>query len=71
MKDFETEREKFENIRGAFEVVRNAPLQGRRIILVDDIYESGATLHELASELRRAGAEVLGLVATKTMRDPC
>ena len=47
----------------------NASLQGRRCILLDDLYESGNTLLELGRACRQAGAsEVLGLTATKNAR---
>lgn len=68
MKNASSEDEKFNLIRGAFEVVDQAALQGKRVIILDDIYQSGNTLHELGYMLQNAGADVLGLVATKTLR---
>ena len=46
------------NVRGAFAVEpgRRKLLQGRHIVLVDDVMTSGATLYELARVLRQAGA---------------
>lgn len=70
MKDCKTVKAKTDNILGAFEVLPNAPFQGSLVTIIDDIYESGATLHELATTLQRAGATVQGLVATKTLKDP-
>lgn len=49
------ERER--NVRGAFAVTSNSLLQGRRVILVDDVMTTGATLKECARVLREAGAE--------------
>jgi predicted amidophosphoribosyltransferase len=69
MKDIETEEEKFDNIRNAFEVTDTQRIRGKGVILLDDIYHSGATLHELGTTLQKWGATVYGLVATKTWRD--
>lgn len=45
------------NVHGAYRVRPGADVAGRRIILVDDVVTSGATLSECAAALRRAGAE--------------
>ena len=44
------------NLRGAFAVHRPAEVTGREVILVDDVYTTGATATECAKVLRRAGA---------------
>jgi ComF family protein len=44
------------NLRGAFAVQRAAEVTGRDVILVDDVYTTGATATECAQVLRRAGA---------------
>jgi ComF family protein len=46
------------NLRGVF--VLRCAVAGRRILLVDDVVTSGATLREAARVLREAGAEVVG-----------
>ena len=43
------------NLQGAFEVDEARPLAGRTVLLVDDIYTTGATARECARVLRRAG----------------
>lgn len=69
-KDCQTIQQKVDNVRGAFEVVPAADLQGRDVVLLDDIYQSGFTLNEVGRVLFEAGAQsVFGLVATKTGRD--
>lgn len=44
------------NVRGAFFVPRPAQVAGRDVLLVDDIYTTGATARACAQALRRAGA---------------
>lgn len=43
------------NVRGAF-ACRDQPPTGRRLVLVDDVLTTGATLNASATALRRAGA---------------
>lgn len=47
-------KERAKNVRGAF--VCDAALGGKRVAVIDDVMTTGATLNELAKNLRRAGA---------------
>jgi ComF family protein len=44
------------NMRGAFQVKDRSELSGREVLLVDDVFTTGATASECARVLRRAGA---------------
>lgn len=55
-----------ENLRGAFEVIAPSQVQGRSVVLIDDVMTTGATLSECARVLKRAGAaQVLGLTLAR------
>ena len=47
------------NVRGSFRAVRAPPA---RVVLVDDVYTTGATVSAAATELRRAGARTVDVV---------
>ena len=51
-----TREKRAANMRGAFAVRRGVELSGEKIILVDDVFTTGATTSECAKALRRAGA---------------
>jgi ComF family protein len=51
-----TSHQRRENVRGAFVVARPEVVKGREVLVVDDVYTTGATVSECARVLRRAGA---------------
>ena len=49
------------NVKNAYAALEGAQIRGKRVLLIDDIVTTGATLCECASVLKRAGASaVLG-----------
>jgi len=64
-----TPHQRCENIRGVFTVVHPEHVRGRKILLVDDVFTSGATLGELRRVLLRAGAKsVCGVTFCRVVR---
>lgn len=62
-------RQRHENIHGVFTVVHPERISGRKILLVDDVYTSGATLSELRRVLIDAGAtSVSGVTFCRVVR---
>jgi len=51
------------NVRGAFEARLEEVIEGQRVLLIDDLFTTGATLVECARMLRRAGAEEVRIFA--------
>jgi ComF family protein len=50
------------NVRGAFGMRSGRDIAGRRVVVVDDVMTTGATVDECARVLRRAGAASVGVL---------
>ncbi|GBE06458.1 DNA utilization protein GntX [bacterium BMS3Abin10] len=60
--------EKKKALRGAIEI--NGDVEGKQIIIIDDLYQSGFTMWTVAKLLKKHGAKkVLGLACVKSWRD--
>ncbi|HTH98816.1 MAG TPA: ComF family protein, partial [Stellaceae bacterium] len=58
------------NVQGAFRLSAGMDVKGRRILLIDDVLTTGATIAECARVLRRAGAaRVDVLTLARVIRD--
>lgn len=49
------------NVKGAFEVAQPDRVEGRRLLLIDDVFTTGATVNECAKVLLAAGAVEVGV----------
>ena len=64
-----TRHQRRENVRGAFAVAQPEIIKGRPVLVVDDVYTTGATVSECARVLRRAGAtKVWVATVARTMK---
>ena len=63
-----SDEERRENIKGAFLVKDKELIKNKKILLVDDVYTTGATMEECARVLKKAGAkEVIGIVIARAV----
>ena len=64
--DTQTRKNRFErwqNVEGIFEVVKNHDITGKHILLVDDVVTTGSTLEAAATTLLSAGVSKVSLAA--------
>lgn len=54
-----SQKERRDNVRGAFAVATPEQIVGKRVLVVDDVYTSGATVDECCRALQRGGAEIV------------
>jgi ATP-dependent DNA helicase RecQ len=65
-KVFESNVSKRDNLKGAFSI--DEDVVGKKILLIDDIFDSGVSIIEIADMLKKKGAEMVApLVIAKTM----
>lgn len=55
-------KKRIENIKGAFNILNLEKVQGKNVLLFDDIYTTGSTANECSRILKTAGAKTLGIL---------
>ncbi len=61
-----SDKEREENIKGAFLCQNPETVRGKKILLINDVYTSGATMTECARVLKKAGSkEIIGLAVAR------
>lgn len=60
--------ERQKNVAGAFEVENPSAFKGRNVLLVDDVFTTGATVKECAKVLKKAGASVRVLTLARAIQ---
>jgi len=55
-------KQRWTNLEGAFKINDSAYVQGKSVLMVDDLFTTGATLHWAADTLKTAGASRVGVL---------
>ncbi|HYH03698.1 MAG TPA: ComF family protein [Bacillota bacterium] len=58
--------DRFLNVKNAFEIINTSAVSGRRVLLIDDILTTGATVSEAARLLLKAGATEVNVLTLAT-----
>ncbi len=61
-------KQRLKNLRGAFQVRDKDLLKGKTVLLLDDVYTTGATIRTCSQVLRKAGASVIALTLAQSLR---
>jgi len=61
--------ERRRNLRGAFSARENSELQGKKVILVDDVFTTGSTANECSRALLAAGADQVNVLTLARVKE--
>ncbi|MFZ3072675.1 MAG: ComF family protein [Thermodesulfobacteriota bacterium] len=62
------EKERIANVKGAFAIENPSAFKGKKALLVDDVYTTGATIRECSKVLKKSGAEVFVLTVARVAK---
>ena len=62
-----TLKERFENVQNAFQVKNNKKLENKSIMLVDDVFTSGATLNSCSETLKQLNTRKITCITIATV----
>lgn len=57
-----SQKERWTNIHGAFRIKSPSEFDGKKILIIDDLLTTGATLNEMAKVLKNSGARHVGVL---------
>lgn len=63
-------KDRYKNVRLAFSVKDESKVQNKKIVLIDDVYTTGATVQECADVLYAAGAERVDVLTVARVSRP-
>ncbi|MBW2651044.1 MAG: ComF family protein, partial [Deltaproteobacteria bacterium] len=55
-------RQRMANVRGAFEAADRSRIEGKKILLIDDVYTTGSTAKECSKILMKSGAKEVAVL---------
>ncbi len=64
------QKERLANVKGCFSLHKPEVIRGKKLLLVDDVYTTGATVGECARVLTKAGAEALDVYTLGRTQSP-
>ena len=55
-------KQRWTNMEGAFRIKNSTDVENKNVVLIDDLYTTGATVHSAAEVLKTAGAARVGVL---------
>lgn len=62
-------KQRYENIKGAFEMAKGQNIENKSILIIDDIYTTGATINECCKVLKKNKAKIVDFLVLSCRAD--